>query len=464
MGDTYMMRHSDSATLPHPIYPAIATPQSSQARGDWGLKRPLPLRTTAKSSNAALRITGIDTVEHITDFESAADHTKTLEKWQEIGMPVTRHKQRQLVIGGKGNPSNIFESDTDNTAELAIDTSTGQKLGINYERWKQKGPWISGMSESDFAKYLTKIGKHEKSKFLSHLRENLRQEEMNKELNAARTAGRELPPDFHETFNISDAFFSAQLRRLRDELIDHEGNIKLNSTLAIHLRDFFDLPALAETSLPGALTDQVQPNYDAFNDGPPQTHPSAGLSYLRTGAHVPNHPLLGPQRSGGVLRTRILKTHGGSSGAADPSFSRFGVAGVVAKARTNELRSFGIEEADLLAPGGIKAWAEVEQLTVDPKGRIEATVKPADRDAAEIKQGRLPEQMTPPERVQYQRAERVEGFDVGTGLGMRQGGRKVGARSNFYEQTGQRQMAQEMANILDEHKRKEKEQGAGRVD
>src|SRR5947207_4919817 len=72
---------SDTATLPYPIRAAIETPRSSLARGDWGLKRPLPSKsTTTSSSSPVVRVNYLDTFEHITDFESAADHTVTLEK------------------------------------------------------------------------------------------------------------------------------------------------------------------------------------------------------------------------------------------------------------------------------------------------------------------------------------------------------------------------------------------------
>src|SRR5690348_438613 len=73
---------SETATLPYPIRAAIETPSSSLANGDWGLKRPLPSKsTTGSSSTPVVRVNKLDTFEHITDFESAADHTVTLKKW-----------------------------------------------------------------------------------------------------------------------------------------------------------------------------------------------------------------------------------------------------------------------------------------------------------------------------------------------------------------------------------------------
>src|SRR5690554_1357851 len=73
--------NSDSATLPHPTQLSISTPPSSLSKGDWGFKRNLPLRSTTKTSTPVIRISAVDTYEHITEFGSAADHTLTLRKW-----------------------------------------------------------------------------------------------------------------------------------------------------------------------------------------------------------------------------------------------------------------------------------------------------------------------------------------------------------------------------------------------
>src|ERR1700710_2293162 len=80
---------SDTATLPHPIHLSVITPQSSLARGDWGFKRPLPLRSTTKTSTPVIRIESIDTYEQVTEFGSAADHSLTIKKWEEMGVPIT---------------------------------------------------------------------------------------------------------------------------------------------------------------------------------------------------------------------------------------------------------------------------------------------------------------------------------------------------------------------------------------
>merc|ERR1711939_1164094 len=81
---------SDTATTPYPLQAALETPTSSLNRGDWGLKRSLPVKTTTSSGTPTIRIQrGIDTPEHVADFESAADHVITLRKFQELNLRVT---------------------------------------------------------------------------------------------------------------------------------------------------------------------------------------------------------------------------------------------------------------------------------------------------------------------------------------------------------------------------------------
>jgi hypothetical protein len=113
--------NSESATLPHPIHMSITTPQSSLLKGDWGLKRPLPLRSTTKSSTPVIRVEKMDTFEHITEYGSAADHTLSLRKWHEMGIPLTTPQlRRQSTMydydQGTSNQS-VFEDAIDFTAD-----------------------------------------------------------------------------------------------------------------------------------------------------------------------------------------------------------------------------------------------------------------------------------------------------------------------------------------------------------
>src|SRR5947207_14955187 len=126
--------------------PAIETPRSSVARGDWGLKRPLPSKsTTTSSSSPVVRVNNLDTFEHITDFESAADHTVTLEKWQELSFPISLTKPPGISVRqGGGHHQSVFESASDNSHESTSLESP------NPQRQRFKGPWLAGKTEMQF--------------------------------------------------------------------------------------------------------------------------------------------------------------------------------------------------------------------------------------------------------------------------------------------------------------------------
>lgn len=115
---------SDSATLPYPTQQAIATTKSSLARGDWGLKRPLPQRSyLVQVSEPVLRVNQLDTIEHVTDFDSAADHVRTREKWEAMGVPMMKGMTQMRDNDLSGTPTaGAFELRDDTTS---YDTDLG---------------------------------------------------------------------------------------------------------------------------------------------------------------------------------------------------------------------------------------------------------------------------------------------------------------------------------------------------
>src|ERR1700761_4618926 len=109
--------HSDSATTPYPTRAALETPLTSLNQGDWGLKRPLPIKTTTKSGTPLVRFQrGIDTPQHVVDFESAADHVLSLRKYQELNLRITlpAPKTKKALQEPRTSP---FEGELDNTAD-----------------------------------------------------------------------------------------------------------------------------------------------------------------------------------------------------------------------------------------------------------------------------------------------------------------------------------------------------------
>lgn len=263
---------SDTATLPYPTHAAIETTQSSLSRGDWGLKRPLPLKSTANTSTPTIRIDDVDSIDHITDFESAADHTLTLQKWQEIGLPVSMPvKQKGAFVSAENlntrytPPTSVFEDTFDNTESTASES--------NAQRWKFKGPWLAGKTEGEFEQYLEKHVKRRKLEFRCFVRDRLAKERAFDQRRKAQESGE----IFYGRVEVSEKDIDLYLKQLRrgDEV-----------RLDMLVEEFLDLPIAADTNASEG-TFAVMMDSDK---GPPSTHLSAGLGYLRTGSHMTNHP------------------------------------------------------------------------------------------------------------------------------------------------------------------------------
>jgi hypothetical protein len=162
-------RNSDTATTPFPTHQAISTPESSLRRGDWGFKRPLPVRDTSNEVKpfvrTVARLTGQDTIEHITDYETASDHTKTWEKFQEMRIALVR---KDLTTGTSRDHKSAFEPAHDYT-----DQGSAPTLGPNVDaspRWKFHGPSLGQMTQRDFNEFVTKKLHSRRDNFDRYLR------------------------------------------------------------------------------------------------------------------------------------------------------------------------------------------------------------------------------------------------------------------------------------------------------
>ena len=335
---------SDTATLPYPTQPAIVTTASSLGRGDWGLKRPLPRQSTyEKTTTPILRIHKIDSIDHITDYDSAADHALNLEKWQEMDLPVSMPIFR-IRASRTEPPVSTFESNIDNTE--------GSGQSPSHGRWKYKGPWLAGKTEGDFKVYVEKKVKRRKFEFRDFLRQRLAERMTIERREAAIESGEEVRPGGVE---VSERDMETYIKELR---ADEE---KLN----VIVEQFLDLPTAASTT--GTMT--------LYNErGPPTTHPSAGLSYLRTKSHIHNHPLLGPMEIEPPVQGRVLLPQKkGGRGARNDAL--VGVGGVAADdvkvSMWKSVEEPGITNFDPDIPGGAKLWVHPDSSSIDSQGRIE---------------------------------------------------------------------------------------------
>ncbi|KAL8947795.1 MAG: hypothetical protein Q9222_005965 [Ikaeria aurantiellina] len=372
---------SDTATLPYPTHAAIETPQSSLARGDWGLKRPLPQKSAANTSTPTIRIDEIDSIDHITDFESAADHALTLQKWQEIGLPLSMpvkssgpHSTIEYLNTRITAPTSVFEPAFDNTERKNEDSNT--------RRWKFIGPWLAGKTEGDFDRYRECSVKPRQLEFKHFVRNKLKRQRRIEEQRIAQETGEHSLGATEILEKDVDLYFK-ELRR--DE-----------ARLHMLIEEFLDLP-VAQDPARSDGTSVVMMDSDR---GPPKTHLSAGLSYLRTASHMTNHPVLGPMKEDPPIQARVLRPQTTNQVISHNS-ALLGVGGVAADdwtkrttwKSTNE--KSGIKSFDPDIEGGAKIWVRPDRASIDTRGRIKMHVLRVDSQDEVIYEGNV---VQPPTR------------------------------------------------------------------
>lgn len=315
----------------------------------------------------------MDSTEHITDFQSASDHTMTLRKFQELNMSISLPAARVHGIPEKGilvrHPTSVFEEDGDITA-----MGPEQAQSTESNRWKFKGPWLAGMTDGEFSKWLEKSVRTRRAEFHAYLKEVLAKELTQDQ--SSQAARDELPaPPALKGSNITEAQFIDYLRDIRQDRL----------VLFRHVSRFLDLAPL--TTEPKYITEMKinrPQDFDKENPysthGPPITHPSAGLSYLRTPNFMDNHPIYGPQKYHPVVKARVVKPMHVATGVHVPVI---GVAGFIAE-RANDHKVLGravrsprqkaLSNLELEGRGGHKLYYQVDSATVDSSGRVRITV------------------------------------------------------------------------------------------
>ena len=372
---------SDTATLPYPTHAAIETTQSSLSRGDWGLKRPLPQKSTRGTSTPTIRIEAIDSINHITDFNSAADHVLTLRKWQEMGLPISMPQTRTVTSSSQTllTPTkSVFEQHLDST-----DTNGGRGSD-DMTRWKFRGPWLAGKTEGEFTDYLKKEIKRRRPEFRRFLRKCLQEKTV---ADLRRTA-----IDRGESGQVQESVMTEQQFKLTlRELRQPERREELQE----YIKRFLDLPGLDEkaseprNSPLGYSTRGI--GTTESDQGPPKTHRSAGLSYLRKTSHVPNHPILGPINTQPPIQGRILVS---ASQGPQQQKIMIGVGGVIAEGlpATNVVVDKrdpipGWTRYDPDIEGGAKIWVHPQRANIDSSGRINLRLQLASKQTLAVWEG-----------------------------------------------------------------------------
>lgn len=204
---TGLHRASDSATQFYPTHQAIATPSSSHYRGDWGLKRAIPGKTT-RSSTPSIRVLGQDTSDHITEFESAADHERSRAKWAEMGVPIMARGKRD-----RGGNLSVYEDFLDNTDPNAApvvvrhgaDALEGPQT-IEAKRWKHAGPFVAGMQEGEFQRYVERQLRGRRQEWNEHLMNYFAKQKFEQEKRQAHEN-----KEWHGPFETAGPFVQADM-------------------------------------------------------------------------------------------------------------------------------------------------------------------------------------------------------------------------------------------------------------
>ncbi|KAJ2997367.1 hypothetical protein NUW58_g672 [Xylaria curta] len=372
--------HSASSTIPYPTHLTVTTPSTSRVNGDWGFKRPLPLKTTTKQTLPLVRIRQMDSTEHVTDFQSASDHTMTLKKFQELNLPISvppaRVADRDAVAR---HPKSVFEEDRDITA-----IEPEQAQSIENKRWKFKGPWLAGMTDGQFKKWLEKNVRSRRTEFRAFLKEIYAKELTEERRSQAIQNTQPVPPDTTAS-DITDLQFVDYLRDIRQDRL----------LLFRHVSRFLDLaPLNTEPLYMDAMKINRSQQFDKESpygsNGPPTTHPSAGLSYLRTFSFTDNHPIYGPQKYHPVVKARVLKPRHVPTGVHEPYI---GIAGFIADRPIDQrtlghgvqsLRGNALSSLELGQRGGAKLYYKLDTATIDSSGKVHIAMSDPGNPMAEL--------------------------------------------------------------------------------
>ncbi|KAI1014204.1 hypothetical protein LB504_008735 [Fusarium proliferatum] len=370
---------SPTMTRQYPQHQSITSPLSSREKGDWGFKRPFPLKSTLTSSTPLIRVNQVDSIESVTDFASAADHTLSLEKFQEMRIPLSIPKGNErsgISVRNDAWRKSVFEED--------LDFTEYRQGRVDDKRWKFRGPWLARMTEGAFIGYLNKKVRPKRAEFRQLLKMRLAESLNSKRATAAMEQGK-TAPDRIRAKDITEDQFTDYVRSLRSD----------RATLYGLVSKFLDLAPLGQpvgiiqTFL--AAGDNAAAESPYGKSGPPPSHPSAGISYLRTNSYMENHPVYGPQKQRTPVLSRVVYPRQG------PSPAKLGVGGFVAdsppgdnefntrdsrqRVSQNKKMLTGITHLDTTTFGGAKAYVSPETATVDPSGKVVLQLREANTEA-----------------------------------------------------------------------------------
>jgi len=346
-----------------------------------------------------------------------------------MGVPFV--KDRKGKESFKEAPMSVFEEWLDNTDPEAVYEQPAPQVASygaaetpkrSVQRWKHAGPWLAGMQDGEFEKFLSSKQQSGPSKQpgpsdRKQWRKHLRKEIMAEKKEAAELEARDAQPSLqnfvwgdHEADAIraeakrSEKPTNQERKDFEKRLRDEHASLGLSSPLTRIISEFLDLPnvhvtrdSLSQRSTTGGrffASDADASTRDSSEAGPPSTHPAAGLSHLRTNAFMHNHPLYGPQKEQIPVEARVVRPRT-RLGANQEHIAKLGVGGFVsddsATATSGPLRSRHMKDLahqlDEQAEGGNKIWVVPETASVDHKSRVRLAITRAGQEGVAIRTG-----------------------------------------------------------------------------
>lgn len=338
-------------------------------------------------------------------------------KFHELGLPLT-------VAGDEHSGANrqqvksAFEPDGDHT-DVGPRSAAG--AGQRRTRWKFGGPWLAGLTQGEFLAYMGGTLRGRKQEFLDFVREKeMERVRAVEDIKAKSVAGHGQRLNVKE--GLTDDEFDEHLRRLR-------ADFDVKSDLASLLSEFLDLPGV-----PSADEHVADGGKKINARGPPATHPSAGLSYLRTDAVLTNHPILGPLARPPPQQARVLAEHRKFGGPNRQG--HLGIAGFVApdavrirvpveakrdiepgtKNDAFITKETSAQTMGIATEGGNRVWAEPTQAQVDERGQVQLTLGSTDHEqvAGHHDGGELMNGVALSERGGFKTVEPAQPLDTGS--------------------------------------------------
>lgn len=338
------------------------------------MKRELPMARLKKQIQPLIALTRLDAYEKVTEFRSVGGYYGTLRKWQAMDVPMMRRAGPNKAQSATTTSTDAIES----VFEKKFDTLASPDAHRD-DRWRFKGPWVGAQPESEFLTFLERDVRNKRAGFQEYMRAQCAAA-INKKAKAEMfSRGVVDEAKVVTASDVTDEQFDDFMRQMRADRRD----------LFNYIRTYFDLPPrnpqhdgdlMKAMDGQGALSNFLSAvprelsNSPYASNGPPKTHPSAGMYYTRTPAVTPNHFLHGPLKDPLPVLARVMPTQRSKR-------RLLGVAGFIVAADTvadfdplgksRYLKQFERQH------GGEKSWVTTSSADVQPDGKIMLRLRPA---------------------------------------------------------------------------------------